>query len=84
MKMLIYVIYDSKVEAYNQPWYCPTKAAAIRNFSDLVNDSKSAIAAHPEDYTLFEVGSVDMNTCKFDIHPTLLSLGIGHEFVRNS
>ena len=36
-----FCIHDVKAEAYNQPFFAPAKGAAIRDFTDLVNDGKS-------------------------------------------
>lgn len=76
-----YCIHDVKAEAYNQPFFAPAKGAAIRDFSALVNDGESMVAKYPHDYTLFEVGSFDMERGTLEaIVP--LSLGNGLEYVK--
>jgi hypothetical protein len=60
--MFIYSVYDSKAEAYLPPFFLPTKAAALRAFGDAALDPKHQFAAHPEDYTLFELGTYDETT----------------------
>lgn len=59
MKLLICAIYDHATQAFMQPLFVPTKAAAIRSFADAVSDGKSVFCAHPEDYVMMELGSFD-------------------------
>lgn len=62
MILSIYAIRDNKVGAFMQPFYMNTNAAAIRAFDDLVNDGKSGVNKHPEDYELYLLGVYDDNT----------------------
>lgn len=57
--MKIYSIYDSKSEAYMNPWYARTKGEAIRSFEQACKDEKSQLSKYPEDFTLFELGEFD-------------------------
>ena len=57
--MRIFAIYDSKAEAYLQPFFSPTKATAIRSFTQAANDEKTDFYRFAEDYTLFEIGEWD-------------------------
>ena len=41
MKQFVFSIFDVKAGAYNSPVCVLSKAAAIRSFSDAVNDGKS-------------------------------------------
>lgn len=59
MKTKIYTIFDTKVGAYNFPFTMRSDGEALRAFSDMANDPKSRIGAHPEDYCLFAVGEFD-------------------------
>lgn len=52
----IFAVYDSKVEAFMQPFFMPAKGAAIRAFTDLVNSKDHSFSKYAEDYTLFELG----------------------------
>lgn len=78
----VFTVFDSKVEAYLQPFFMPAKGAAIRAFTEIVCDVNHAFGKHPEDYTLFEIGSFDDSNAKLDMYPTPLSLGVGIEFVK--
>lgn len=59
MIMLAFAIRDKKAECFMQPWFALTKGAAIRSFTDTVNNpgGENMIAKHPEDFDLFIVGS---------------------------
>lgn len=59
MKLNIYSVFDSKLATFSRPWYELTDAAAIRVFSDAVNDSSNPNNQwfkHPEDFSLFCIG----------------------------
>lgn len=53
----VFSIYDSKAEVFHQPMFLNTKGEAIRSFIDEVNREGSPMNIHPEDYTLFHIGS---------------------------
>lgn len=59
MTLNIYTIRDSKVLAYATPFFMPTNGAALRAFSDHVNDPSTPVNKHPEDYELWHLGSFD-------------------------
>ena len=80
MKLKIFSIYDSKAEAYHQPFYLTTKSLAIRQFTDLANDNSSQISKHPADFTLFYIGEYDDHTASFDLEKTKIALGTALEF----
>lgn len=82
MIVKIYSIYDCKVECYGQPFFMQANGAAVRAFSEVVADKSTGIGKYPADYTLFEIGSFDDATCKFDMLVSPRSLGVGSEFIR--
>lgn len=57
----IYSIFDSKAEAYSLPFYYQHEGQALRTFGDWVNDPNTPYGKHPEDYTMFEIGTYDEN-----------------------
>lgn len=61
MIVKVYSVFDSKLASFGKPWYQLADAAAIREFSDSVNDSnpKNPWFNHPEDYSLFYLGEFD-------------------------
>jgi len=55
----VIAIRDVKSECFKAPHFSIAKGAAIRDFGDAVNDPKSFLAQHPEDYQLFLVATFD-------------------------
>lgn len=82
MKLKVFAIYDSKAEAYMQPFMMQTRGQAIRSFSDLVNDGKSQLNKHPEDFTLFEIADFEDQKGIYTPLKTHASCGIAIEFVQ--
>lgn len=76
----VYTIRDSAAEAFMRPFFAQGKGSAIRSFQDLCNDPEHPVGQHPEDYSLFEVGSFDEVTGVLDGHEPR-SLGNGATFV---
>lgn len=58
----LYAVYDSKLDAYNNPFTYPTDAAALRAFLHAGSDESTAMGAHPADFTLFRIGAFDLET----------------------
>lgn len=82
MILKVYSVFDSKMEAYMQPFFMQARGQAIRAFVDTATDDSTTIGKHPSDYTLFEIGSFDDQTCKFDLSVTPVSLGVALEFLK--
>ena len=61
MKMNFYSIFDSAVNAYMRPFVMQADAQAIRMLGDESVRADSDISGHPEDYSLFRLGSFDDN-----------------------
>ena len=59
MELKIFSIRDSKGEVFNQPFFQKTHGEAERNFSQLVNDSKTTVSQFPEDFDLYFLGTYD-------------------------
>jgi len=78
----VFSIFDSKVGAYQLPFFRRAKGEAIRDISDSVNSPESGLGRHPEDFTLFELGVYDDSTGVFEQYPAHVSLGILIEFKR--
>lgn len=84
MIVKIYSVYDSKLEAFMQPFFMQSKGLALRAFSDTALDSNTVIGKHPSDYTLFELGEFDDASAKFVMHSTPISLGVAIEFIKSN
>lgn len=59
MNYRVYSVYDDKTEAYLQPFFMPTRGAAIRAITDALENPEHQFARHIEDYVLYELGSWD-------------------------
>lgn len=65
MKLEVFAIKDRALNAYMQPFFAPTIGAAIRAFSDGMNDNTTPMAKHPDDYDLWHLSSWDDASGKF-------------------
>lgn len=59
MRLLMFSVRDSALNAYLRPFCVPAVGAAVRGFTDEVNRGDSEMHKHPEDYELFQVGEFD-------------------------
>ncbi|WNK14936.1 MAG: nonstructural protein [Microvirus sp.] len=59
MKLIMAAIFDAKSESYGRPMFVRAYGEAERAFKDVVNDGKSDYSLHPEDFSLFEVGTFE-------------------------
>lgn len=59
MKLKVFAIYDSAVQAYLQPFYMQSIGAAIRAVLDTASDTNSQWNRHKADFTLFELAEYD-------------------------
>jgi len=80
----MFSIYDSKVGAYLPPFYMQTKPAAIRAITDTISDPNHQFAKHPEDYTLFYLGTYEDNTSKFTVEETPQSICVLLELIEHT
>lgn len=80
----VYSIYDSKAEAYMQPFYAETAGLALRTFSNAANSPESVIGKYPSDFILFEVATFDDKTGSFDSYKQPKNLGLAVEYVENA
>lgn len=80
MMYKVFVIYDSKTEAYLNPFFMPTKGDAIRALTTLVSDVNHNFCKYSEDFTLFEIGSWNNSDSKFLLHESKHSIGSLNEF----
>lgn len=62
MKLNVYSIYDNKARCYSVPFFQQNDGVALRSFIDLVNDKRSAVYAHAEDYVLHQIGTFEDDT----------------------
>ncbi|UIB81480.1 nonstructural protein [Flyfo microvirus Tbat2_160] len=84
MILKIFTIYDSKVEAYMQPFFMQSKGAALRAFTDTISDRSTQFSKHPQDFTLFEIGEYDDSTGTLLNYDAKISLGVAVEFQKDA
>ena len=59
MKTYMYVIFDSKAEFYNKPFFMVNDQVAMRTAHTMRADPNIDIFNHPEDFTMFKIGEYD-------------------------
>lgn len=75
----MFTIYDSKAKIYNKPFFQLNIQVALRTAGDLVKDGTSEVANHPEDFTLFHIGSYDDTTGEIKKNETHMAICRFHE-----
>lgn len=81
MAKKIVCVRDSKTEVFGVPVVTVNLADAERMFKDLVLDSSNAIGKHPEDYTLYCLGSFDETIGAIDVSGCPFAVCSGSDFV---
>lgn len=77
----VFTVYDSKAEAYMQPFFSGTTGLAIRSFTEVCNNKEHAFNKYPDDYTLFEIGTFDDSNGIIEVSQTKKSHGMAIDFV---
>jgi len=83
MNLKIFTVYDSKLEAYLQPFVMQSKGQALRAWIDTIQDQSTQFNKHPADFTMFEIGEWNQITGEIIKHPVKLSLGTALEMSTN-
>lgn len=71
MNMIICSVFDSVASTFGRPFFVPSRAVAIRTFTDEVNrpDEQSNLYLHPDDFSLFVIGQFDDQSGALLAHP---------------
>ncbi len=80
MKLVVCSVFDSKADAYMQPFYSISRGSAIRSFMDAAQDEGHEFAKHAEDYTLFYLGEFDQQSGNFAMLEAHESMGNALEY----
>nr|QJB20009.1 MAG: nonstructural protein [Microvirus sp.] len=80
MILKVFGIYDSKVNAWLQPFMVKHVGDAERALKMHVNDPEHNFSKYAEDFTLFELGSWDDSTAKYSLLNTPHSIGLLVQF----
>lgn len=76
MKKFIFAIRDRASASFLDPFMVNHKGLAERMFKDAINDPKTPLNKHPEDYDLYEFGTFDDGTGVYEVRiPEQVSLG---------
>ncbi len=79
-KKMLYAVYDSKVKFFHDPFLVRNRGEALRSWSEVANDQKSQISAHPTDFALMELGEYDDQDASIQLHSVPESLGLAVQF----
>lgn len=63
----VFCIYDSKAEAYMNPFFQKNDAMALRSVRQAVADPNTTFHQFPMDFTLFYLGTYDDASAEFDL-----------------
>lgn len=77
----VFSVYDEKAQAFLPPFILPKVAQAKRIFSDCINSDDHQFGNHPDDYTLFRLGTFNDEDGQFLLERAKQSLGNGVEFI---
>lgn len=61
-ELLLFSLYDDKVGAYSTPFFFSHRGQAVRAATDLANDPSTIPGKHPEDFTLYCLGTFNDET----------------------
>ena len=81
MKQHVFAVYDSKAEIFHNPIFFKAKGEALRSFADEVNREGSNMNKHPADYTMFLIGTYDVELGHLESNSTPVSMGLAHDFL---
>ena len=62
MKLKAYTIYDVASGVYMRPFFSQADGQATRGFKDIATDADHEVGKHPEDYTLYRIGTFNDGT----------------------
>lgn len=82
--MGIFSVYDSKAQAYLQPFFTHNKQTAIRSFATAAQQSDHDFHRYAADYTLFQIGEWDAQSGHINTLENKLNLGMASEFIEKA
>lgn len=81
MKLVVFSVYDSKAEAFLQPFFSQSRGTGLRSFSDAAQDENHGFSRHAADYTLFELGEFDQISGRMDQWDAPINLGTALQYI---
>lgn len=82
MLLNVYTVWDTKAEAFLQPFFSPNKGTAIRAIVDALRDPNSTLAKYPDDFHLYHIGTWDDSAGLIEAHSPV-GMGVLREYVEN-
>lgn len=82
--MKIIAIKDRAIDAYGQPIFVRATGQATRSFIDEINNEKSEMAKHPEDYDLYLLGEYDERSGQVQSEPIPALLLRGQDVINTA
>lgn len=80
--MEMFAIRDNQTESFDQPFFSPAIGSAKRAFMDAVSKKDSSFYNHPDDYTLFHLGTFNQFTGEIVPLTTPTSLGLASTYIQ--
>jgi hypothetical protein len=75
MLLNVYSVYDSKAQAYLQPFQATNAAIATRMIMDALQQKDHMFHQHAADFTLQEIATFDDTTGIYNAHDAFINLG---------
>lgn len=79
MKYGIYAIFDVAAGVFTAPTIDISDASAVRNFQMALENSGSVMNFKPDDFSLYQLGTFDVETGKIDAWPVPSRLIVGSD-----
>lgn len=80
MKLQVMAAYDSKARAFLMPFFASQVAVGVRSFSEAANTPGHQLCAHPEDFTLFHLGTYNDDNAQFEFLTPMVNLGLASNY----
>jgi len=77
----IFAVYDSKAASFMTPYFAMNQGLGIRSFVHLARDPNSYVSSFPTDFSLFELGQIDMESGIISNHEHAINLGQAAAFL---
>ncbi len=81
MEFKIFCVFDSKAEAFLQPFFSVNRAVALRSFTQACQDSQSDFHRFAGDYTLFEIGEWSAVGGELVQYEAKVNLGLASQYL---
>ncbi len=82
MKLLAFSIYDEKSECFGHPLFFSAVGLAARLFQEWCNNPEIPPGKNPEDFKLYQIGSWNNATAKFETDNVPIFIGNGTDYVK--